>query len=283
MLEMQDVLAALDRIGVDPEQREQSRRDRADLVAHGLGVGTVGRRCERPEHRDGKPGIAAGRVDRELGRVAQPLDARAVLAPVGKALRPQLRLRLGVLVGSDARLGGVVLVDPGAKVGGRERRERQHQIREVALGVDHDRGHAVERGLLDHAHAEAGLARTGHAHAHGVRGQVLRVVEDVAVLDRLGLGVVLLAEVEAPQPFDSVHNALPALAGRASLGRHDVTPRAAERSVRCSSSDTAAPRAGRTRPAAPRARAGSAGSDVPPENRSRRRGWGCPRDRGWPR
>ena len=82
----QDVLAALDRVGVDPEQRQQAGRDRADLIAHGLRVGAIGRRRERAEHRDGQAGVAARRVDGEVGGVAQALDARAVLAPVREAL-----------------------------------------------------------------------------------------------------------------------------------------------------------------------------------------------------
>ena len=203
----QDVLAALDRVGVDPEQRQQAGRDRADLIAHGLRVGAIGGRRERAEHRDGQAGVAAGRVDREVGGVAQALDARAVLAPVCEALGPHLGLRLGEVVGRGAGLGGVVLVDPGPEVLRAQRREGEHEIGQVALGVDHDRRHAVERGLLDDADAEPRLARARHADADGVRGQVLRVVEDVAVLQRLGLDVVRLAEVEAPKSFDLVHGA----------------------------------------------------------------------------
>ena len=211
----EDVLAALDRVGVDAEQRQQAGRDGADLIAHGLRVGAVGRRRERAEDRDGQAGLAAGRVDGEVGRVAQALDARAVLAPVGEALAPQLGLRLRVVVGRGARLGGVVLVDPRPEVLRAQGREREQQVGEVALGVDHDRGDAVDRGLLDDADAQAGLAGAGHADADGVRGQVLRVVEDIAVAQRLALDVVRLAEVEAPKSLDLVHGASPrSLAGQ---------------------------------------------------------------------
>ena len=91
----QDVLAALDRVGVDAEERQQARRDGADLLADAP-PRRSGRRggANEPSTETGRPGVAARRVDREVGRVAQALDARAVLAPVGEALRPQLGLRL---------------------------------------------------------------------------------------------------------------------------------------------------------------------------------------------
>ena len=44
----------------------------------------------------GMPGAAARGVDDELGRLAQALDALAVLAPVGQALLPQVGLLRGV-------------------------------------------------------------------------------------------------------------------------------------------------------------------------------------------
>ncbi len=207
----QDVLAALDRVGVDPEQRQQAGRDRADLIAHGLRVGAIGGRREGAQHRDGQAGVAARGVDGEVGGVAQALDTRTVLAPVCEALGPHLSLRLREVVGRGAGLGGVVLVDPRAEVLRAQRREGEHEIGQVALGVDHDRRHAVERCLLDDADAQPRLARAGHADAHGVRGQILRVVEDVAVLQRLGLDVVRLAEVEAPKSFDLIHGASPRL------------------------------------------------------------------------
>ena len=102
----------------------------------------------------------------------------------------------------------VVLVDPGPEVLRAQRREGEQQVAEVALGIDHDR-RARRRSRPPRCSAEAqpGLAAAGHADADGVRRQVLRVVEDVAVLQRLGLDVVRLAEVEAPKSFDLVHGA----------------------------------------------------------------------------
>ena len=74
--------------------------------------------------------------------------------------------------GRDAGLLGVALVDPGAEVGGRQLGEQQEQVGQIALGVDEQAGHARREALLDQHDAETGLARTGHAHDHAVRGEV---------------------------------------------------------------------------------------------------------------
>ena len=39
--------------------------------------------------------------------------------------------------------------------------EGEQQVAQVALGVDRDRGYAVERGLFEQAHAQTGLSRPG--------------------------------------------------------------------------------------------------------------------------
>ena len=90
----QDVLAALDGIGRDAEEREQAGGDAADAVAKQLGVVADHRwrRREGLEDGDGETRLAARRVDGDVDRLAKATDARAVLAPVGEALRPQLRL-----------------------------------------------------------------------------------------------------------------------------------------------------------------------------------------------
>ena len=73
----QDVLAALDRIGVDAEQRQQARRRGRDPLAQRSASSRIGRRrCgERLEDRHRQAGAAAGRVDGEVGRVAQALGS----------------------------------------------------------------------------------------------------------------------------------------------------------------------------------------------------------------
>ena len=116
----QDVLAAAHGVGVDPGQRQQAGRRRAHALGEQFAVVAQRRRrrVERPEQRERKPGVAARRVDGEVRRRAQPADAGAVLPPLRQALRPQLGLRRGELVGLHALPPRVVFVHPGTEVGG---------------------------------------------------------------------------------------------------------------------------------------------------------------------
>ena len=74
------------------------------------------RRSERFQDRHRHAGVAARRVDGEVGRVSQSLDARAVLPPFGQAVLPQFGLLGGEVGGGQALLARVVLIDPGLKV-----------------------------------------------------------------------------------------------------------------------------------------------------------------------
>src|SRR5207247_2647595 len=75
----QDVLAAADGIGVDSGQSEQAGSRAGDGVAERLAVLCRGGRGEILEDGDGEAGVAAGRVDGEIGSLTQLPDARAVL------------------------------------------------------------------------------------------------------------------------------------------------------------------------------------------------------------
>jgi len=88
----QDVLAALDRVRFDAEQREQSGDRRADaLLERGRVAECRGIRCgKRAQDRKRPARIGARRVDRDLGGVAEPPDALAVLVPIGEPLAPRL-------------------------------------------------------------------------------------------------------------------------------------------------------------------------------------------------
>jgi GNAT superfamily N-acetyltransferase len=119
------------------------RIDDPGVLAHHLRVVADGRRrrSQRADDRDGDTGGAARRVDGQVRRVAHALDASAVLAPLGQSLFPQRRLLHRVLVGRHAFPPRIVLVDPRTKVARRQRREREHQVAEIALGIDGDDRH----------------------------------------------------------------------------------------------------------------------------------------------
>ena len=120
----------------------------------------------------GTPDCEPGRVDREVGRRPQGGDLLGPVAPPGETVAPRRRLLGGELVGRHAGRLGLGLVDPRPEVGRRQVRERQAQVREVALGVDQQRRQPGPQDLLDQHDAEAGLARAGHADDHAVGREV---------------------------------------------------------------------------------------------------------------
>ncbi|NTV04863.1 RHS repeat protein, partial [bacterium] len=146
----QDVLAAAQGVRVDAGQAEQGADGARDLLAAGFLVSLPAavRRAQGGEdgHRGAR--VRARRVDAELGARAQAADALAVLVPGGQALAPGGGGGGGALRHGLALAPRVVGVDPGQEVLGAQLREREQEIGEVALGVDDDRGHAVERRFL---------------------------------------------------------------------------------------------------------------------------------------
>ena len=175
------MLARLDGVRLDAAEREQRAHRGVDLLAHRLRVGgrSVGglRRVERAHHRERSPCAAARRVDREVDRLAQLRDARAVLAPRGEPfapLRRHLRRALGHRASTPRR---VARIDPRLEIPRRERRKREEQVSDVTFGIDADRGHSVDRGLFEERDAEARLAAARHADADRVGRQITRVVE----------------------------------------------------------------------------------------------------------
>ena len=74
----------------------------------------------------GTPAVEPGRVDREADAVAAaPAMRSGADAPAGQAVPPRRGLLRGELVGRDAGLLGVALVDPRPEVGRRQVGERQ--------------------------------------------------------------------------------------------------------------------------------------------------------------
>ncbi len=219
----EDELARGEGIGGDAHQAEQAGDEALDLVADGLDVARVGGRLERADQVHRHTGRGARRVDREAHTVVDGLEALGPDAPAGQALPPGRGLLLGELVRGDAGLLGVALVDPGAEVGGRQLGEQQEQVGQIALGVDEQAGHARREALLDQHDAETGLARTGHAHDHAVRGEVAAREGDGGVRALVGGRVDHGAEGQVCHPG----NVGPGQAGTGGRGRR--VSRSAER------------------------------------------------------
>jgi hypothetical protein len=173
------VLAAAG-LGIDIGQREHAHRRRRGALGQGLAVITNGlwRRRKRRQDRQRQTRATAWGVDGEVRRSPEALDARPVLAPVGEPLLPRGGLLRGVVVRRNAGAPCLLLVDPRPEVLGGEPWECQEEIRQVPLGIDRDRRHAVDRGFFDKGQAQAGFAAAGHADANRVGQQVARVVQD---------------------------------------------------------------------------------------------------------
>ena len=199
----QDVVAALHRIGVAPEQRQQRRGDRADLLAQRRGVAGVGGAGigQRAQHRQSEAGISAGRVDADRRGRAQPRDTLGRLVPIREALLPARRGLLGELLDREVLAGGVLRVNPRPEIRGRQLRKGQQQVGDVTLGIDADCRDAVDGSLLEHAQAQPGLAAARHADADRVRGEVARVDEQRFSLHLAGSRVDFAAEVEGAELF----------------------------------------------------------------------------------
>ena len=71
------MLAAADRVGIDADQRQQRGDARLDAIAQGFGLGHDGGRwCgERTQHAERHARLAAGRIEDDVRRGAQPRDA----------------------------------------------------------------------------------------------------------------------------------------------------------------------------------------------------------------
>ena len=127
------------------------------------------------EDRDRHAGAAAGRVDREVGRVAQPLDARRRPGPSRPG--PSSRARPVAAANSSGVMplrAGVVFVRPTArKSSARSSGNVSSRLPRSPLGSMTIAGMPSIAASSSSAEAQARLAAAGHADADGVRDQVL--------------------------------------------------------------------------------------------------------------
>ena len=208
----QHVFAALARLRVDADQRQDARHERLDPLAPCLGVVEhVSRRwIEALEHRQRPTRATARRVDRHVDRLVQTADPLGRLPAGGESVGPLLRRPFGKLLDRDPVALRGVGFDPRQEVGRRESWKREEHVGEVALGVDDERGNAVDRRLLDEVDEQTRLAAAGHAHADGVGGEPSRIDQKrlsaqgtaSRTAGRAAAGIDLAAEIEDSQPLD---------------------------------------------------------------------------------
>ena len=185
----QAVLAAARR-RVDAGQHQRAGRGAAGPLRQQLRIVAFGRPTGAAKElriETGRPARLPGVKMANSAASRSRCDARGVLPPVREAGGPGLRLFRGELVFGQPGAAGIVFVDPGTELGGRQPGKRQQQVAEIAFRIDRNHRHAVDRGFLDEAEAQAGLAAAGHADADRVRDQVAGVVED-RLVERLAGG-----------------------------------------------------------------------------------------------
>ena len=164
------MLAALYGISLDADETQQTRQRRADPLAEHLGIvqNFLRRRCKGLEDGDGNARVASRRIDHHIGGIAELLNPLAALAPISQAFLPHLGLLRCIVSRREPLLARIVLIDPGREILATELRKRQHQVRQIPLGIDDQRRDTVDRRFFEQTDAKAGLAASGHADANGV-------------------------------------------------------------------------------------------------------------------
>ena len=149
----QDVLAAVERIGVDAEQRRAGRRRpwlTRSRSASASSRSSAGGAANERSTVSGRPALGAGRVDRDIDGVAEALDALAASGPTrpgpsSSRRRSARRTRSSV---SPLRCASAGSIHGLEILRLRAAGNVEQQVAEVALGIDADRRDAVDRRLL---------------------------------------------------------------------------------------------------------------------------------------
>ncbi len=114
-------------------------------------------------------------------------QSSAVARACSSALRPARAASVSSIQGRKS---------PGASAGKVSSRFPRSPFGSIAIA-----GHAVDGGLFEQAHAQAGLAAAGHAEADRVGGEVLGVHQQRLGADA-AVGLEQASQVEAPQPLE---------------------------------------------------------------------------------
>ena len=172
----QDVLTALQGIGIKLEQAKKAARHRLRPLSTRFGI-VGGRRLEGSEHVDRNATATARRVDDHVHLLSQRPDALRPLPPSCQALPPCFRLLLGI--GSDVQSFSLRFfgIYPWLKILPPQIRKGEKQISEVSLRIDDDGRDSIEGGFFKKGQTKTGLPTAGHTDADGMSDEITRVVE----------------------------------------------------------------------------------------------------------
>jgi hypothetical protein len=197
----EDVLAAPDGIRLDPQERQQAGHRGLDPLPQRVRVREhrLPGDGERAEHGNLSSRRAPRCVYGEIGVGPEPADPLPVLAPARQPAPPQLRLGLGERRRVQAALAGHLLVHPGPEVGRGQVRERQKEVRQVALRVDGDHGDPVHGRLLHDPQRQPRLAAPRHPDDDPVGREVPGVVQQEVLGALAGGRITDPAEIEGSE------------------------------------------------------------------------------------
>lgn len=203
----QQVLAALHRVGLDTDQREQAGDSALDAITQDLTVTQGLRRRRRQGREDGdrQTGIAPRRVDAAARGLAQAPDALTILAPVGQTHAPEIGLYGRVIGHRHALAPCVIGLHPRLELLSAQAGKSEHQVAQIPLGVDGDGRNSIQRRLFQQRDAQSRFAAAGHAHAHRVGGQIGGVVQQGRFQGLSALEIVLSTQIEGSQLFEWLH------------------------------------------------------------------------------
>ena len=97
--------------------------------------------------------------------------------PAAQALAPEIRLFGGKLFRRQPGIQGVLFIDPRAQVLGPQLWEVEHQIGQIAFGVDGDHRYVIDQRLFQKCDPQPGFAASGHPDDHPVGRQVFRIIQ----------------------------------------------------------------------------------------------------------
>ena len=199
----QNVLAALQRVSIHPDQRQQAGNRALNAVAKHLRIihHLEGRRLQAAQDAHRNARIAARRVHHHLGFLAQRRNPLAALPPIAQPLFPQGRLGRRKRVRRLPLARCILLVDPRPEILPAQLRKGQQQIRQVPLRIDDDRRDVVHRRLFEQRQTQSRLARAGHAQHHSVRHQILAVIQHQRILQLLRRRIIAATQIKRPELF----------------------------------------------------------------------------------
>jgi hypothetical protein len=193
---------ALGRIGVAAHEAKDHRHGRLERGASAVDVVIPPRerRSSALKRWRGSPASLPRRDHANVRARAVAREIASVMPHAVSSFRRSPRLLDERLVGHAVFVAARGL-DPWGEVLRVEGRERELEVREVALHVEEQHGDPIPERLLDEHRHEARLARARHAHDHAMRDEVVGIQVEVPRAAPVTVRRAPMRNVSVTQPF----------------------------------------------------------------------------------